>query len=79
MELFKHFLQYYKPYKTVFFLDLLCASIISIVDLAFPLILNFCTDNLFMQSHSKSSDCFYNKNGSRHFIYHSVFTRRSLC
>ena len=53
MELFKHFLQYYKPYKTVFFLDLLCASIISIVDLAFPLILNFCTDNLFMQSHSK--------------------------
>ena len=53
MKLFKHFLQYYKPYKTVFFLDLLCASIISIVDLAFPLILNFCTDNLFMQSHSK--------------------------
>ena len=41
MKLFKHFLQYYKPYKTVFFLDLLCASIISIVDLAFPFDLEF--------------------------------------
>ena len=36
MQTLKKFIKYYKPYKAVFFIDLLCATIISAVDLAFP-------------------------------------------
>lgn len=47
---FQHFVSYYKPYKKVFFLDLLCASIISIIDILFPLILNIFTSDFLQQS-----------------------------
>ena len=43
METLKKFVKYYAPYKGVFFLDLLCAAIISFVDLAFPQILRSLT------------------------------------
>ena len=33
MNTLKKFIHYYGPYKTVFFIDLLCATIISLVDL----------------------------------------------
>ena len=36
MSTLKKFIQYYKPYKGVFFLDLLCATFISVVDLLYP-------------------------------------------
>ena len=36
MQTLKKFIKYYKPYKAVFFIDLLCATIISAIDLAFP-------------------------------------------
>ena len=36
MQTIKKFIQYYAPYKAVFFIDLLCAAFISLVDLAFP-------------------------------------------
>ena len=49
MKTFKHFIGYYKPYKFVFFFDLFCALTISLIDLAFPLILNYCTDTMFIQ------------------------------
>ena len=49
MKTLKHFIQYYKPYKFVFFMDILCASIISIVDISFPMILNYCTDKFFLK------------------------------
>ena len=39
MHTLKKFVKYYAPYRTVFFLDLICAAIISLVDLAFPQIL----------------------------------------
>lgn len=45
METLKKFVKYYAPYKGVFFLDLLCAAIISFVDLAFPQILRSLTKN----------------------------------
>lgn len=60
----KKFIQYYKPYKTVFFLDLLCASIISIVDLAFPQILNYLNKTLFLDS---AQEIF------AHLIYLAIF------
>lgn len=49
METLKKFVKYYAPYKGVFFLDLLCAAIISFVDLAFPQILRSLTKTLFLK------------------------------
>ena len=47
MQTLKKFIKYYKPYKTVFFMDLLCATIISAIDLAFPQLLRTLTKTLF--------------------------------
>lgn len=49
METMKKFVRYYKPYKTVFFLDMLCALIISVIDLAFPQILNYLNNTFYIQ------------------------------
>lgn len=49
MRTIKHFIFYYKPYRFVFFVDLLCASIISIIDILFPLILDFCSTQVFVK------------------------------
>ena len=50
MHTLKKFIQYYVPYKGVFFLDLICAAVISLVDLAFPQILRTLTKTLFIES-----------------------------
>lgn len=47
MQKLKKFIKYYKPYKAVFFIDLLCATIISAIDLAFPQLLRTLTKTLF--------------------------------
>ena len=52
MYTLKKFIRYYGPYKTVFFLDLLCAVIISLVDLAFPQILRTLTATVFTEEPS---------------------------
>ena len=49
MNTLKKLIHYYGPYKTVFFIDLLCAAIISLVDLAYPQILRSATKTLFTQ------------------------------
>ena len=49
MNTLKKFIHYYGQYKTVFFIDLLCADIISLVDLAYPQILRSATKTLFTQ------------------------------
>ena len=49
MNTLKKFIHYYGPYKTIFFIDLLCAAIISLVDLAYPQILRSATKTLFTQ------------------------------
>lgn len=51
MKIMRKFIQYYKPYKTVFFLDMICAMIISLIDLAFPQILNYLNDTLYITDH----------------------------
>lgn len=51
MKIMRKFIQYYKPYKTVFFLDMVCAMIISLIDLAFPQILNYLNDTLYIADH----------------------------
>ena len=45
----KKFIHYYGPYKAVFFIDLICAAVISLVDLAYPQILRTMTKTLFTQ------------------------------
>lgn len=52
MQTLKKFIRYYAPYKTVFFLDLLCATIISVVDLIYPQILRSMTGSLFTKESS---------------------------
>ena len=49
MEVMKKFISYYKPYKTVFFLDMFCALVISAVDLAFPQILSYLNTTFYIQ------------------------------
>ena len=51
MKIMRKFIQYYKPYKTVFIFDMICAMIISLIDLAFPQILNYLNDTLYIADH----------------------------
>jgi ATP-binding cassette subfamily B protein len=48
-NIFKKFVNYYKPYKLLFFADMVCALIVSVIDLAFPLILSYLTENFFIK------------------------------
>lgn len=52
MTTFRYFISYYRPYKGVFFLDLLCATVISVIDILFPLVFSWCTSVLFVQDDS---------------------------
>ena len=52
MNTIKKFIHYYGPYKAVFFIDLICAAVISLVDLAYPQILRTMTKTLFTQDKS---------------------------
>lgn len=47
MRTIRKFISYYGPYRTVFFLDLICAAFISVVDLLYPQILRTLTNTLF--------------------------------
>lgn len=53
MNTIKKFIHYYGPYKVIFFIDLICAAVISLVDLAYPQILRTMTRTLFTQDQSK--------------------------
>ena len=48
MKLLKKFIGYYRPYQKIFYLDMVCALVISGVDLAFPQILNYLNGTLFV-------------------------------
>ena len=52
MHTIKKFIAYYGPYKAVFFIDLLCAAMISLVDLSYPQILRTLTNTLFTEDSS---------------------------
>ena len=53
MNTIKKFIHYYGPYKAILFIDLICAAVISLVDLAYPQILRTMTRTLFTQDQSK--------------------------
>lgn len=50
MKLIKKFIPYYKPYIGVFLLDLLCASIMSAIDLAFPQFMRILRATLYLEA-----------------------------
>lgn len=50
MLIFRKFIRYYRPYRWLFYTDMLCALAVCAVDLAFPQILKQLTDGLFTQS-----------------------------
>ncbi len=50
MDIIKKFIPYYKPYRAVFFMDLFCATVISVVDLLYPQFLRGATKGLFTRS-----------------------------
>ena len=47
MHTLKKFIPYYSPYKAVFFLDLICAAMISLIDLTYPQILRTMAKTVF--------------------------------
>lgn len=49
MNTLRKFISYYKPYKKAFALDLICAAIVSIIDLAYPQFLRVLTKTLFIE------------------------------
>ena len=49
MSIWSHFIHYYKPYRRLFFTDLFCASVVSLVDITFPQVLYFLTHGVFTQ------------------------------
>ena len=63
METLKKFIRYYSPYKAVFFLDLLCATVISVVDLVYPQLLRSLDRNAF---HPGWPDDFKRASAHRH-------------
>lgn len=57
MKTLKRFIHYYAPYRAIFFLDLLCATVISAIDLAYPQILRTLTNTLFTKNWRHHSTC----------------------
>ena len=49
MDTIKKFIRYYRPYQVVLYLDLVCAAVISLIDLAYPQILRTLTRTLFRE------------------------------
>ncbi len=75
MRLIKKFIPYYKPYIGVFLLDLLCASILSVIDLAFPQFLRILRETLFLES----KEIILSKLGTIAALLISMYIVRSLC
>jgi ATP-binding cassette, subfamily B, bacterial len=48
-KILKRFLQYYRPYLFLFYADIFCALVVSLIDLSFPLILGYLSNNIFIK------------------------------
>ena len=49
-SVFRKFVGYYRPYRGLFWVDMLCALTVSVIDLAFPQVLNYFTRTEFADS-----------------------------
>ena len=52
MNTLRKFITYYSPYKTVFFIDLLCVHSLALSNIAYPQILRVLTNTLFTKDSS---------------------------
>ncbi|WP_022764152.1 ABC transporter ATP-binding protein [Butyrivibrio sp. XPD2006] len=75
MKLIKKFIPYYKPYIGVFLMDLLCASILSIIDLTFPQFLRILRSTLFLEE----SSVILSRLGIIAFLLIAMYVVRLLC
>lgn len=50
MKTIKKFISYYKPYKKMFFMDIFCALILSIIDLVFPILVRYIINDVYNKS-----------------------------
>lgn len=50
MSLIKRFITYYRPYRKLFWMDMFCATLVSVIDLAFPQILRWLPEGVFSGS-----------------------------
>lgn len=48
MNTIKQFIKYYKPYQGLFYTDIFCAFILSVIDLSFPLLVKFLVDDIYV-------------------------------
>jgi ATP-binding cassette, subfamily B, bacterial len=48
-SIFKRFTSYYQPWRKLFYCDLACAIVFASIDLAFPQLLNYCVQVVFVQ------------------------------
>ena len=75
MKLIKKFIPYYRPYIGVFLLDLLCATVLSVIDLAFPQFLRRLRETLFLES----PELILNRLGVIAALLLAMYLVRSLC
>lgn len=52
-NILKKFISYYEPYKNMFFMDMFCAFLLSAIDLAFPIIVNYLLNNIYTKNKSE--------------------------
>ena len=52
MQKVKKFISYYGPYKAIFYLDMFCALVLSIIDLVFPMLVQYLLDEVYGKRHS---------------------------
>ncbi|OFI06833.1 putative multidrug export ATP-binding/permease protein [Clostridium acetireducens DSM 10703] len=53
MSTLKKFMNYYKPYKNMFFADMFCALTLSFIDLLFPLIVRYLLNDIYILNNKK--------------------------
>ncbi|QFJ54127.1 ABC transporter ATP-binding protein [Pseudobutyrivibrio xylanivorans] len=75
MKLIKRFIPYYKPYIGVFVLDLICATVLSIIDLTFPQFLRILRATLFLEA----PEVILSKLGMIAFLLLAMYIVRSAC
>lgn len=75
MNILKKFVAYYKPYRKIFYLDLVCAAIISAVDLIYPQILRNAARSWF----TKTPESIYKMLGILFFGLLALYLIQTVC
>lgn len=53
MQTIKKFISYYKPYKGMFFMDMFCALVLSVIDLVFPILVRYLLNDVYIRDRSQ--------------------------